>query len=82
VVRTRRHPGLGRRRRIVDFAYALGGLPAAGLVLVGLPGRGVGQGSGYRGEQLDPVGRRFIDELRAGRADAYLAAHPQLRIRS
>ena len=39
-------------RRIVDFAYALGGLPADRFTLVGLPGAGVGKGSAYRGEQL------------------------------
>ncbi|PZF95601.1 LCP family protein [Micromonospora deserti] len=68
--------------RIVDIAYALGGLPADRLVLVGLPGSGVGRGTAYRGEQLKAVGREFLTELRAGRADAYLAAHPELRIRS
>ncbi|QGN46895.1 LCP family protein [Micromonospora sp. WMMD558] len=65
--------------RIVDVAYALGGLDPDRLVLVGLPGASVGRGSGYRGEQLTQVGRGFLPELRAGRADAYLAAHPGLR---
>ncbi|MGS2613410.1 LCP family protein [Micromonospora sp. LZ34] len=69
-------------RRIVDFAYALGGLPADRFVLVGLPGAAVGRGSGYRGEQLTGTGRDFLTALRAGRAEAYLAQHPQLRIRT
>ncbi|MGK5673193.1 LCP family protein [Micromonospora sp. URMC 106] len=67
--------------RVVDVAYALGGLPPDRFVLVGLPGEGVGRGSAYRGEQLKPTGRKFLTELRAGRADAYLAAHPELRVR-
>lgn len=72
----------GGGRRIVDFAYALGGLPPEAFVLVGLPGSSVGQGSGYRGEQLDPVGRRFITELRAGRAESWLTDHPDLRVKT
>ncbi|MFC4018174.1 LCP family protein [Micromonospora sp. GCM10011542] len=69
-------------RKIVDLAYALGGLPEDRFVLVGLPGSGVGKGSAYRGEQLTDVGRDFITELRAGRAEAYLNAHPTLRIKT
>ncbi|MEV4541741.1 LCP family protein [Micromonospora echinaurantiaca] len=69
-------------RRIIDFAYALGELPAERFVLVGLPGGAVGRGSGYRGEQLTKVGRDFLTALRAGRADAYLADHPQLRVKT
>ncbi|MER7439735.1 LCP family protein [Micromonospora avicenniae] len=68
-------------RKLIDVAYALGGLPADRFALVGLPGRSVGSGGGYRGEQLTSVGRRFLTELRAGRADAYLAKNPSLRIK-
>ncbi|GIJ80159.1 cell envelope-related function transcriptional attenuator common domain-containing protein [Micromonospora phaseoli] len=67
-------------RRIVDFAYALGGLPPQALTLVGLPGASVGRGNAYRGEELTRVGRRFITELRAGRVDAFLAEHPDLKV--
>ncbi|WP_433344659.1 LCP family protein [Micromonospora sp. CA-111912] len=67
--------------RIVDLAYALGGLPADRVVLVSLPGEGVGKGSAYRGEQLKPVGRKFLTELKAGRAEQYLAAHPELVVK-
>ncbi|MEU4780093.1 LCP family protein [Micromonospora sp. NPDC023633] len=66
--------------RVVDVAYALGGLTPEKFVLVDLPGAGVGRGSAYRGEQLTPAGRKFLTELRAGRADAYLAANPKLRL--
>ncbi|MEH1012234.1 LCP family protein [Micromonospora sp. CPCC 206060] len=71
---------VGDGHRLVDFAYALGGLRPDALTLVGLPGRSVGSGAGYRGEQLDPVGRRFLTELRAGRVGAFLAANPKLVI--
>ncbi|WP_229400634.1 LCP family protein [Micromonospora okii] len=67
--------------RIVDLAYALGGLPADRLVLVALPGEGVGRGSVYRGEQLEPVGREFLTALKEGRAEKYLADHPELVVR-
>ncbi|MGC4762278.1 LCP family protein [Micromonospora sp. DT46] len=66
--------------RVVDVAYALGGLTPERFVLVDLPGAGVGRGSAYRGEELTQTGRKFLTELRAGRADAYLAANPKLRV--
>ncbi|WP_444948901.1 LCP family protein [Micromonospora ureilytica] len=69
-------------RKIVDIAYALSGLPGNRFTLVGLPGSGVGKGSAYRGEQLTAEGRKFLTELRAGRADAYLAAHPKLVVKN
>ncbi|MEU5961910.1 LCP family protein [Micromonospora parva] len=69
-------------RRIVDIAYALSGLPENRFTLVGLPGSGVGKGSTYRGEQLTAEGRTFLTELRAGRADAYLDAHPKLVVKN
>jgi LCP family protein required for cell wall assembly len=71
----------GRGRPARDFAYALSGLTAQSLRLVTLPGAGVGRGSGYRGEQLTAESRKFISELLAGRADAYLRAHPALVVR-
>lgn len=71
----------GRGRRPIEFAYALRDLRPAALTLVGLPGDSVGRGGGYQGERLTAEGRKFIAELRAGRADAYLRAHPTLVIR-
>lgn len=73
---------VGGGRGLVDFAYALGGLPADRLVLVGLPGDAVGSGGSYRGEQLEPVGRQFLAALRGGTADAFLKAHPTLRVKT
>ena len=71
----------GRGHRVIDFGYALRGLRADDITLVVLPGHGVGSGSAYRGEQLDPVGRQFIAELRAGRVDAFLETHPTLVVK-
>ncbi|MEV6816751.1 LCP family protein [Micromonospora sp. NPDC051296] len=69
-------------RKIVEFAYALSGLSPDAFTLVGLPGAGVGRGNAYRGEELTQVGRRFLTELRAGRADAFLADNPKLKVPS
>lgn len=68
----------GRGREPIDFAFALRRLRPDALTLVGLPGKSVFHGGAYAGENLDPVGRDFIRELRAGRAAAYLDAHPEL----
>ncbi|MGV9979161.1 LCP family protein [Micromonospora wenchangensis] len=68
--------------RIVDLAYALGGLSADRITLVGLPGDGVGKGSSYRGEQLTGVGKGFLPALKAGDAEKYLDAHPELRVKN
>ncbi|MCW3843891.1 LCP family protein [Micromonospora yasonensis] len=73
---------VGGGRRLVDFAYALGGVPAAGFVLVALPGDAVGSGGSYRGEQLRPVGRQFLAALRAGTADPFLTDHPSLKVKT
>jgi polyisoprenyl-teichoic acid--peptidoglycan teichoic acid transferase len=73
---------VGGKRRLVEFAYALSGVPANGFVLVGLPGAGVGSGGSYRGEQLRPVGRQFLAALRAGTPDAFLTKNPSLRVRA
>ncbi|RIV38612.1 LCP family protein [Micromonospora radicis] len=67
-------------RRIVEFAYALGGLSPEAITLVGLPGLAVGRGNAYRGEELTQVGRRFLTELRAGRVDEFLADNPKLKV--
>ncbi|MEV0727914.1 LCP family protein [Polymorphospora sp. NPDC050346] len=68
----------GRGQRPIDFAFALSDLRPENLTLVGLPGSGVGTGSGYRGEQLDEIGQRYLVELRAGREDEFVAANPSL----
>ncbi|WFE32112.1 LCP family protein [Micromonospora sp. WMMD975] len=73
---------VGGGRKLIDFSYALGGLPTDRITLVGLPGSGVGSGGSYRGEQLQKLGRDFLPALRGGRAEAYLSAHPSLRVKT
>ncbi|MFJ8580185.1 LCP family protein [Micromonospora sp. NPDC093277] len=73
---------VGGGRRLIDFAYALGGLSADAFVLVGLPGDAVSSGGSYRGEQLLPVGRQFLAALRDGTTDRFLEAHPTLRVKT
>lgn len=68
----------GHGRSVIDFAYALSGIPADAITLISLPGHGVGSGSGYRGEALDAISRKFLAELRAGRVEPFLAANPDL----
>jgi LCP family protein required for cell wall assembly len=71
----------GNGREIIEFGYALSRLRPEAITLVDLPGAGIGTGSAYRGEQLTSTSRRFIAELRAGRAEEFLAEHPKLVIR-
>lgn len=68
----------GRGRTAVDYGYALRDLRPEDITLVGLPGGSIIQGGVYRGEQLTPVGRQFLEELTAGRVEAFVAAHPEL----
>ncbi|MGN9802383.1 LCP family protein [Micromonospora sp. L32] len=68
--------------RIVDLAYALGGLSVDRFTPVALPGSGVGKGRAYRGEELKAVGRQFLTALKAGDAEQFLAAHPELRVKN
>ncbi|MEV4533634.1 LCP family protein [Asanoa sp. NPDC049518] len=68
-------------RTPVEYGFALSKLRPETLTLVSLPGGSVGSGGGYRGEQLTKEGRDFIKQLRAGKADAYLKAHPKLVVK-
>jgi polyisoprenyl-teichoic acid--peptidoglycan teichoic acid transferase len=65
-------------RTPIEYAYALRNLTPASLTLVGLPGDSIGTGSGYLGEQLQPVGKGFLTAVATGDPAAYLAAHPAL----
>ncbi|MEE6263287.1 LCP family protein [Plantactinospora sonchi] len=71
----------GNGREIVEFGYALSRLRPEAITLVDLPGGGLGTGGGYRGEQLTSTSRRFISELRAGRAAEFLADNPKLVVK-
>lgn len=65
-------------RTPLEYAYALRNLTPDKITRVSLPGRGVGQGGGYLGEQLTAEGKGFIKAVAQGKAAAYLAAHPGL----
>ncbi|WP_250001242.1 LCP family protein [Actinoplanes sp. M2I2] len=65
-------------RKPVEYAYALRNLAPDKITRVSLPGRGVGTGSGYRGEQLTPEAKGFVQAVAQGKAAAYLKSHPKL----
>ena len=65
-------------RQPVDYAYALRDLDPSQVTRVSLPGRGVGRGSGYLGEQLTDEGRGFLEAVAAGTTATYLKSHPAL----
>jgi hypothetical protein len=46
--------------------------------MVGLPGHGVGGGSGYLGEALTAEGKGFLTAVANRQIPAYLAKHPKL----
>jgi LCP family protein required for cell wall assembly len=72
----------GRGRKITEYAYALRNVSASSIVLIGLPGRGVGRGSGYRGERLDAVAGSYFAAVRADTVDAFVRANGRLVNRS
>lgn len=68
----------GQGRQVAEYAYALRNVTASSITMVGLPGRNVGSGSSYRGEQLDPVAKKFLAAIRDGTVDTFLKEHPKL----
>jgi LCP family protein required for cell wall assembly len=65
-------------RKPLEYAYALRNLTADGITMVGLPGAGVGRGSGYLGEQLKAEGKAFLAAVAHDDVAAFLAKHPKL----
>jgi LCP family protein required for cell wall assembly len=65
-------------RTPLEYAYALRDLSPAKVTLVGLPGNGVGGGSGYLGEALTAEGKGFLTAVARGQAPSYLSQHPAL----
>jgi LCP family protein required for cell wall assembly len=68
----------GRGRKITEYAYALRNVKSSSIVLIGLPGRSIGGGGSYRGEQLDAVARPFFAAVKADAVDAFVRTHPKL----
>lgn len=68
----------GRGRKPSEFAYALRDIKADKVTLVGLPGSGVGSGSGYLGEALSGIQSSYFAALRQDNLGAFLAANPSL----
>jgi len=68
----------GRGNDPIDFAFALRNLRSSSMTMIGLPGTGVGTGSAYQGEQLDPEAYELFDALARGQVEAFLAEHPDL----
>jgi anionic cell wall polymer biosynthesis LytR-Cps2A-Psr (LCP) family protein len=68
----------GRGHSVADFGWALRGLREDSIVMVKLPGGGVGTGRNYQGEQLQPVAREFLASVRAGTVDDFMLSHPEL----
>ncbi len=65
-------------RNPLEYAYALRNLAPEKLTMVGLPGGSVTSGGGYVGEELQPLGRDFLEAVAADRPAAFLADHPAL----
>lgn len=68
----------GRGREPIDFAFALRDLRPSQLTTVILPADGVGQGSGYQGEQLRPEALAVFDAVQGERLDRFILEHPEL----
>jgi anionic cell wall polymer biosynthesis LytR-Cps2A-Psr (LCP) family protein len=68
----------GRGHTVVDYGIALRNLRSESIIMVKLPGAGIGTGGNYQGEELLPVAHDFFAAIRAGRADEFILAHPEL----
>jgi anionic cell wall polymer biosynthesis LytR-Cps2A-Psr (LCP) family protein len=68
----------GRGHSVADFGFALRNLRSGSIVMVKLPGGGVGTGSNYRGERLEPVAEEFFAAVVSGTVDSFMLTHPEL----
>lgn len=68
----------GRGNSPIDFAFALRNLRPGALVMIGLPGAGVGVGDNYQGEELLPESLELFTALRQGQLDQFILEHPEL----
>ena len=68
----------GRGHTVVDYAFALKGLRPDNMTMVKLKGGGIGTGSAYRGERLEPISADFFAAVQADEVAAFLAEHPEM----
>jgi LCP family protein required for cell wall assembly len=68
----------GRGHSVADYAFALRGIRSASIVMIKLPGEGIGVGDAYRGERLKPLADEFFAAVRAESVDEFVLAHPEL----
>jgi LCP family protein required for cell wall assembly len=68
----------GRGHSVIDYAFALKNLRSSSITAIKLPGHGLGVGSNYRGEELEPIAGQYFAALRAGQLDTFVVAHPEL----
>jgi LCP family protein required for cell wall assembly len=68
----------GRGHTVVDYGLALRGVGSDSIIMVKLPGGGVGTGGNYQGEKLQPVAMDFFAALSAGTVDDFVMTHPEL----
>ncbi|GAB2936556.1 LCP family protein [Micromonospora polyrhachis] len=68
----------GRGNDVVDFGFALRGVRSDSIQTVKLPGGGVGMGSNYQGERLEPIAEEFFAAVRAEGVAQFLLEHPEL----
>jgi polyisoprenyl-teichoic acid--peptidoglycan teichoic acid transferase len=68
----------GRGHSVIDYAVTLRNIRSSSITMVKLPGRGVGTGSAYRGEELLPAAKDFFAAVRSDTVDAFMVSHPEL----
>lgn len=68
----------GRGHSVIDYAFTLRGIRSDSITMIKLPGRGVGTGSNYKGEELVAPSQDFFAAVQRDDLDAYVIAHPEL----
>lgn len=68
----------GRGHSIADYGFALRGINSSAIQMIKLPGGGIGTGSNYRGERLEPIAEEFFASVRDGTIDSFVLANPKL----
>ncbi|GAA4675199.1 LCP family protein [Phytohabitans rumicis] len=68
----------GRGHSVVDYGLTLRNLRASSITMIKLPGRGVGTGSNYKGEELLDPSQDFFAAVQADTLDTFVVSHPEL----